>query len=496
MTVFARPRSAIDDFACLALVAIALTSCVRWWATMSMVAGGADSYGYVSESRLVLGGSLIQRPIQATWLPLDRADALGVSAPLGYIPSLSNDGVAPIYPPGLPVLMAIATIIGGPSGPFFVAPIMGLAGLVLVYAIARVWFDRLTACAAVAFVAWNPLYVAYARQPMSDVPATAVFLLALWLVARAPSRPMSAGAAAGVAFLIRPALAGGCAVVALAAWWHGGLRGLLRCSAVLAVAVLAQMGVQWFLYGHPLQSGYGSPSTLFTWSIVPTNLAVYGGWLARAHGIMWCVALALGLVFAGPREPRVGAIVLLVAVAAPYLLYFEFDHWETLRFVLPGLVALTIVAASGVTRTLSRLQVRWVVPIGVVACAALLAVESNRWLERQGTWRLAALEEKYPLVARWISDSTSPTAIVMAFQHSGSIRHYAGRFTLRWDVLRAENLVPVLRALSARHVDVVAVFEGPELEQFRERFRDVLHEIELLPAGQARGVIVMELRLK
>lgn len=491
-----RPSSIVDRLACAALLAIALVSVAQWWTTLSMVAGGADSYGYISESRLLLRGALIQRPIEATWLPLDRGQALGVSAPLGYVPSYAADAVVPVYPLGLPAMMAVATAVAGPNGPFFVAPILGLVGLVLVYALARVWFAPLTACAAVALVAWNPLYVAYAKQPMSDVPATVWLLLAIWLVARRPAHPAAAGLAAGIAFLTRPALAGGCALVALGAGWRNGWRAALTYCGVLAIAVVAQMGIHWAFYGHPLQSGYGSASTLFSWSLLPSNTAIYATWTARAHGVIWLAAVALGVVFARPRALVGAAVALLVSVALPYLLYFEFDHWETLRFVLPGLIALTIVAAAGVTAACERLNRPAMTAAVLVAWALGVAYESNRWLEQQGTWRLSAIEEKYPLAARWIASTTPPDAMVMAFQHSGSIRYYADRFTLRWDVLRPAELVPTLQALDARGVKVFAAFEENELARFQDRFNDVLDRVELLPAGQARGVVVVEVRVK
>ena len=48
------------------------------------------------------------------------------------------------------------------------------------------------------------------------------------------------------------------------------------------------------------------------------------------------VVVAACLLSTGPVT-WVGAGV-LVGSAVPYLLYFSFDHWETLRFLLPGLV--------------------------------------------------------------------------------------------------------------------------------------------------------------
>ncbi|MCA1585170.1 MAG: hypothetical protein LC791_10520 [Acidobacteria bacterium] len=444
--------STVERVACAALLATALVSVSGWWTTLSRVAGGADSYGYVSESQLLRHGSLIDRPAADVLLPFDRPYALAVAAPLGYTASLSADGIVPIYPAGLPALMALATLVAGPDGPFYVAPIMGVIGLLIAFLLSRTWFDVLTSCLAVTFIAWNPLYVAYAKQPMSDVPAAVALMAAVWLVMRRQSRPMTAGLVAGAAFLIRPALAGGCAVLGLAALYRCGPRGALRYGATFAPAVLLQAVLHQVLYGHPLQSGYGSPATLFSWKMLPTNVVIYGHWLVLSH-------------------------------------------WETLRFVLPGLLVLTIVAASGVTRTFERWG-SWVAVAGVVVCGAGVAYEASRWLERHGTWRLAQVEEKYPLLARWIAQSTAPDAVVMAFQHSGSIRYYAGRQTIRWDALRSEDLIPAVRHFQARGVSVFAVLEGVELGQFQDRFRSELDRVDLLPAGQARGVIVVELRVR
>ncbi len=36
-------------------------------------------------------------------------------------------------------------------------------------------------------------------------------------------------------------------------------------------------------------------------------------------------------------------LAIFAAVTLPYLFYLPFDHWETLRFLLPGLVPLTVV---------------------------------------------------------------------------------------------------------------------------------------------------------
>ena len=77
--------------------------------------------------------------------------------------------------------MALFTLAGGPHAVFLVAPVMALLTLALVYRAARDWFDAEVALLAVAILAWNPVFVTYAKQPMSDVPATAWVTLAIVL---------------------------------------------------------------------------------------------------------------------------------------------------------------------------------------------------------------------------------------------------------------------------------------------------------------------------
>ncbi len=46
--------------------------------------------------------------------------------------------------------------------------------------------------------------------------------------------------------------------------------------------------------------------------------------------------------------PRVVLALVALGVITPYLFYRPYDHWETLRFLLPVIVVATIVAASGI----------------------------------------------------------------------------------------------------------------------------------------------------
>src|SRR5262249_27903779 len=142
-------------------------------------------------------------------------------------------------------------------------------------------------------------------QPMSDVPATTFWLIAValaWLSTGATGA-MAAGIATGFAVLIRPNLAPLAVVVAFAcamALPRGAdlrRRGVAYlCGMTPGVVVLALLNRH--LYGSPLASGYGSFASLFALGNVAPNSRAYAGWLAESETPLLALSV-LAPVFVG-----------------------------------------------------------------------------------------------------------------------------------------------------------------------------------------------------
>src|SRR6185436_1531953 len=197
---------------------IAICGSVETWFRFLLASiGGADSYGYVSASRMIASGRLIEPAPIADWLSAPNRMAL--ASPLGWTPSPDATGITPTFPVGVSAVMALFTLIGGAGAVFFVAPVIAVITLWLVYRLAGDWFDAETGLFAAALVAWNPLFITYAKQPMSDVPAAMWVMLALVLAVRSTSLTgFAAGLAAGAAVITRPALLVAAAVIPLTAY--------------------------------------------------------------------------------------------------------------------------------------------------------------------------------------------------------------------------------------------------------------------------------------
>ncbi len=307
------------------------------------IAGGADSSGYLSQARLLSHGrSVDDRRLPASW-----PDGIGTLAPLGFRPTPDGRQLAPIYPPGYPLLMAPAFLIHE-RAPFLVVPLCGALTVWLTFGMGRRLREPAAGAAAALLVSASPTFLYQLVQPMSDVPATAAWLLALYLACAASVRNATcAGVATGVAILIRPNLA----PLALLVWCacalgEGGAgrwrRVLASITATMpAVVVLGMM--QSRRYGSALASGYGSVHDLFGLANVWPNLDRYPRWMVETHTPLIFLFLAAPLWLAWRRQELRVLLMLLwtfaVAVVLAYLPYVYFQSWEWsyTRFLLPAL---------------------------------------------------------------------------------------------------------------------------------------------------------------
>lgn len=467
---------------------------IGWVTFLSPTVGGADSYGYVSAAERLLERDLVHREPLAAILPVngDR-----IATPLGYVPSgRTPHASVPAYPLGLPAVMAVAIAAFGRSAPFFVAPLSGLLLIGAAYVTALAWYrDRATALLAGGLLALHPLVFTYAIQPMSDVPAAAALTAAVAWLARSPARPIAAGLAAGLTITIRPALAPAAFALALLPLALGGspARGTaIRYGVLVAAGALIQGWTQWYLYGDPFASGYGRVDALFSMETAALNLRSYSYWGYLTLGPVWLAAAGIGLA-ASDRAPRVALALVAVAVSAPYLFYRPYDHWETLRFLLPMLVIATIVAAWGLRQVGQALAGRR----GGALVAAVLAMAVTwswmSWLAHNRVFHMPDHEARHRAVGDLVARVTPADAIVLALQHSGSVRYYAGRETLNWDHIPPGQFPATVDRLRGLELPVYLLIDSDEeWTMFRSRHGAVAELAGWLPGGQYRNVQLLE----
>ena len=435
-------------------------------------AAGADGYGYVSQADLWLRHELrIEQPFVEK-MPLPFAD--WSFSPLGYRPVPGAHVLVPTYAPGLPILMAAFKAIAGSRGPYLVVPIFGGLAVWLCYLLGVRAGSPLAGTIAALLLASSPVFLFQLMWPMSDVPAAACWTAALaGVLGTGRYSPAVAGVCTAVAVAIRPNLAPLAAIpLAYLIWagrgWRAYVLGVLPGMCLVAA-------VNAYLYGSPLASGYGNLDSLYKLSHAPTNVKRYAGWLLTTETPLVALALiALVKPSRAPTRPRTVHRWLAVfgaGVCVAYVFYSPFDDWWYLRFLLPAMPALFVSMGAGIVWATSRLPT---LPQALaLSCGTMLLMGyranfalSHSVLEfREG-------ERRYETVGLYAASSTPPNAVFMSMQHSGSLRYYAGRLTMRYDWVPGDWLDRAIAMLREQGYRPYIVLEEWEEPVFRKRFGD------------------------
>ncbi len=460
------------------LIGAALATAGVTWSTYA--ASGADSYGYLSQADLWVRGTLVVPQRLAAVFGWAQVDA--IFSPLGYRPGLAPHTIVPYYSPGLPMLMAVAALIAGPCGPHLVVPACAFALVWLTFALGRHLLSLRGALAAALLVATAPVTMFHTMLPMTDVPVAAAWTLALVLLMRdSVSRTTAAGVAAGAAILIRPNLAPLILVPVAALLLARGVpvQARLRRVVVFAPGVFAAAAfiaaLNNHLYGSPFRSGYDALPDLFSWSNVPFNARLYAKRFAETAtpAVLLALVPLFARVFRAPHggvSPRLllyGTTGILLAL---YLPYARFPEWTYLRFLLPMYPALYVALCAGGAWILDRggTRVRSIVGAIAVVLLATFGIERSIAL---GAFGMQRYEGRYVAVGHWVGEHLPPNAIVLSHQHSGSIRYYAPRVTLRYD--RIEDLRAVIGDLVRAGYHPYLLLENWERPEFTNRFLGV-----------------------
>jgi hypothetical protein len=257
---------------------------------------------------------------------------------------------------------------------------------------------------------------------------------------------------------------------------------------------LAMAAVQWWLYGSPWRTGYGGTAGLFTTANIVRHLGAYAKWVVMAHSPLFLAALGLGL-WRAPRRLAVGAVVGLLTGLVPYLFNLQFfDDFDVVRYLLPGLIPCLIVATMGVTAVVRRRVRAPAVALVVLGLAAAVAAASHTVVAGTATFQLQQQESRYVAVADWFRTHTPTDTVVFAGIHSGSLRLYAERATLRWALMPPRSLAATVAALARRGFASYAAVDGEvEARSFAARVADESKTLGAEPVAAVRGTTMFRL---
>jgi hypothetical protein len=475
--------------------ALAAIVAVVTWTYGAKAVGGADSYGYMSQSELWAKG--LPRLVQPIIAEVPWSNAAWTFSPVGaYRPMSSFRPVSgadrwtlvPVYPPGLPLLLTVAGAIGGYQAKFMVVPFFAGLLVLATYGIGIRLVSPFVGLTAAWLVATSPPVLFMSVVVMSDVPAAALWAAALFLTFGHGQRSAAAaGGVAALATLVRPNLAPLAPLLGLryayglidpatrrSSLREGALFGVIFALPVAALGLLHHQ-----LYGSATASGYGVTSGFFETAHVVPNIQRYFGWLVESQtavALVGFAALFVPIRRLWPRDDaRIATVVAPLFVAAiwtVYIAYLVWEDWWYLRFVLPSYPLIMVgtgAVAAAVVRWRPR-EMAWITGAAVILLGCVQLAQAYDY-GVQGTW---GAERRYVMAARMVRQLTPRDSLVMANQHMATARYYGGRVSIRFDSLSGRWLDRSVRWLERRDVQTFLLLEDWEVPAFRERFAGTL----------------------
>jgi hypothetical protein len=373
-----------------------------------------------------------------------------------FRPGLERGTDVSIYPLGYPVLMGAAWRVGGESAAYFVVP---FCFAILVWATARIgaaiageWAGPVAA----ALVAVSPVSHVSAVQPMSDIPATALWAMGWALSLRSGlGASTAAGAATAMAIMVRPNLA---PLGLVLAWLQyvgpdtsaartGSWPRLMAFAATAAIGPGLVLWSQSVLYGHPLAAGYPGWESFYRSAHIATNLGIYPRLLMTVHTPLVLAGLLTPVLLHGRGRGATSnqwhvawsAVAFALLNFGLYLPYLPYDDLLYLRFMLPSLAALFVLLAAAVVllgRALARAS-SWLAPLAVLP-ALYVAATPVALLEYGRT--LGDAQRRVVLMGRYLQQALPGNAVVLSFLQGDAVAFYTGRPTLRYDLVDETSL--------------------------------------------------------
>ncbi len=462
----------------------------------TFASGGADSYGYVGQARLLAHGRLTDTiPVSPDYQWPDVEYTL---TPLGFTKGQSPGVIAPKYPPGLPLLLAPLSAVSE-QAVYYAVPIFGVLLIWVTYRLGVLCGDGLAGAWATVLLALSPTFLYQVVQPMSDVPCALCWLAALVVASRgSASASLGTGALCALAILIRPNLAPLALIVSVLAIASGRSPRAPRALCFVAALVPGLLLLGWIQsvrYGSPVGSGYGAATNVFSVGYILPNLLRYPRWITESHTpFVWLSLLVPFWIVRCAKDRLVAWTAAGVSLAVwiaylPYL-FFQPNEWFYTRFLLPAIPIMIVFAAAIALAGIRALPAMWRTP-AITVLSLLVGGASLHFADRNGVFDIRNQERKYPLAGEFVRTKGPSNAFVLAAQHSGSIRYYANRPTLRWDLISPTRLDQALATFRAQGYEPLLVVDVGEYEAFRERFaatdqRAIDHLTPMAVLGDAR----------
>jgi hypothetical protein len=252
------------------------------------------------------------------------------------------------------------------------------------------------------------------------------------------------------------------------ATWRQRLLKVVAYGTGILPGVLSVAAIQTALYGGPFTSGYGSATDLFALANFAPNAVNYLKWLIESETPFVLLAFAAPFFIrdAPKRWLMLTSILCAVATWTCYVFYLVLDAWWYLRYLLTAIPCILALSAVSFMHVMHRASIVARLPVTLALVAAVVFYRID-FARDAGTFISWKLESRYADTGRLIDRRFEKNAILYSGQHSGSLRYYGHRLTVRWNVFEPEWFDRSIRALKEMGYKPYIVLDEGELADFR-----------------------------
>ena len=390
--------------------------------------------------------------------------------------------------------MAAAKLVGGQPALYAVVPIAGGLLVLATFGIGRRLASPGAGLIGAILVATSPAFLFMLVWPMTDVPVAAAWAIAFYfLLGSSRASIVGAGLAASIAILIRPNLvflgaSDGRVVPGAprAPPWalSPGPRASQRRSSTprssrwpSSPGIVATALINNYLYGSPMKSGYVGVEGMFSTVARAgrTSSCTSAGSPSRRpcsrFSARWRSCVPARRLWPAAPDRRVFAVIgLFVALLwAHYFAYLVFENWWYLRFLLASWPFIMVGCGALVMAVVRMRQPVASARRGARRRAARVASTCAPAIDRSA-FELWQGERRYVSIGKLVGMLTEPNSVIFSMQHSGSLRYYAGRMSLRFDNLDRDWLDRAVSWLEAHGVQSYLLVEEWEEPEFKKQF--------------------------
>ena len=423
---------------------------ILYFARTQTLVYGYDPLGYLyAGQRLAQGGGL-------SFPDANNALAGAFFAPFAFnIVQPGDPDLYLNYPPGLPLLLALAQkIVPSADAPFFLTPLAGLVGILATFWLGKQLFGDIAGMIASVLLGLSPLYFTFATDLWSDVPATACLLIAMALYVSSVAsgsrhgawKAAAAGLLLGYAVFVRYSAA----IFVLPLAFYGlmvatvSAAGKRRLLAFLATFGFVMLGVLLFnrlYYGGFFATAYSPQAGWYPWPAFSLAYALgpspVGGWSLAAAGktLLRDLPLVLPLSICGLLVMKRSSAVLLggtiLVVLGLYACYAFAPTGINARFLLPAVPMICLAAAAGLERVRSHMgawkQAGMLLPVAVIVLSILLFRPTVAAVERRTSDTRLQVQQVLAMTA-----ATPQNAVFMSYVYNDLIAYYGQRSVLNY----------------------------------------------------------------